>query len=669
MTLGLHEADQLAALLAAAFAAHTRAAADARALFVNSPIGIVMVDAGGTVREANDAFLRMTRRPLDDITSGDLRWDSVVPVEWHARNAAAIATTLLGTRPEPIEQECSRPDGTRVPVLVSFGPTQHDAGLVAIFVVNLTDRRAAEATLRQMVAQQRLFIDKAPVGIAIFDREMRYLAASRRFIQDRRLPIDDPSDLIGWSHYDVMPEMPPAWRDVHRRVLAGETLAAEEYAFTDAEGRTEWLRWEMTPWPRPDGTIGGALLFSEQITERKQTALALRQSEAQLQHLAKMEAIGNLTGGMAHDFNNLLGVIIGNLDLAQPLVADIPQAHELIGDALAGALRGADLTQRLLAFARRQPLHPQRVAINPLIRRMVRLFARLLGEDIQIMLELTDDTWPVVADAAQIESALANLAANARDAMPSGGRLTIATRNQRIDAALAGSRSDITPGDYVMIDIADTGTGMTAEVIAQIFEPFFTTKGAGKGTGLGLSMVFGFMKQSGGHITVHSEEGAGTTVRLYLPRAAHAAIEPAPDAPDTAVRSGADATVLVVEDNDTLRRVVLRQVTELGYRVVAARDSAEALTQLERGGIDLLFTDIVMPGEMDGFELTRHVRRHWPGVRVVHTSGFPDARVPTDAVRAQMARILLKPYRKEDLARTLHDALHTPVEAMEDHAV
>jgi CheY-like chemotaxis protein len=343
----------------------------------------------------------------------------------------------------------------------------------------------------------------------------------------------------------------------------------------------------------------------------------------------------------------------------------MPQAYELIGDALAGALRGADLTQRLLAFARRQPLHPRRVETNQLITGMARLLDRLLGEDIQVVLELADDLWPIVADAAQIESTLANLAANARDAMPSGGRLRIVTSNQHFGTHPEAPSGEVSPGDYVVIEITDTGAGMSAEVAAHIFEPFFSTKGTGKGTGLGLSMVFGFINQSGGHITLRSAPGAGTTLRLYLPRADGGAVEAVVPAAIRVPRRAAGETVLVVEDNDTLRWVVLRQLADLGYRAVAARDAVEALDRLEQGDIELLFTDIVMPGELDGFGLARQVRQRWPAIRIVLTSGFPDARLPSDAVETHALRMLIKPYRREDLAEVLHAALRATSETIE----
>ena len=387
---------------------------------------------------------------------------------------------------------------------------------------------------------------------------------------------------------------------------------------------------------------------------RRETA-ERKQTEAQLVQAQKMEAIGNLTGGMAHDFNNLLGVIIGNLDLLRDTQTDPAEATEMLRDALDAALKGADLTRRLLAFARRQPLRPEPVGVNELVTGMTNLLRRVLREDIEISLDLADDVWTAVADPAQLEASITNLATNARDAMPHGGRLAIATGNRYLDQDYAAAHLGVVPGEYVLIEVSDTGSGMTAEVMNHIFEPFYTTKEQGKGTGLGLSMVYGFIKQSGGHINVYSEPGIGTTFRLYLPRA---------EAPAGARREdtevlpkGNGETVLVVEDNAGLRRVVLRQLRELGYRALEAESAAGALACLEQQPVDLLFADIVMPGDLNGLELTRAAADRWPGVRALLTSGFP---VGINRQIDTTARVLTKPYRKAELARALAEILAAP---------
>ena len=368
-----------------------------------------------------------------------------------------------------------------------------------------------------------------------------------------------------------------------------------------------------------------------------------------------MEAIGNLTGGMAHDFNNLLGVIIGNLDLARERLRGDDELRELIVEASDAAIRSADLTRRLLAFARHQPLRPACIEVNALVGDTVKLLRRVLGEDVEITFDLADGLWPVVADPAQLEAALTNLANNARDAMPSGGRLMLATRNRHLDPDYAAAHPDVAAGDYAMIEVSDTGAGMPPEVMSHVFEPFFTTKEQGKGTGLGLSMVFGFLKQSGGHINIYSEVGVGTTFRLYLPRA-FAEARP-PDAPSARMPRGGNQTVLVVEDSVGMRRIVLRQLAELGYRTLEAENATAALELLQREPVDLLFTDIVMPGKINGLALARTALERWPLLKIVLTSGFPESRLTGDSGSLSGLRLLSKPYRKEELARILRESL------------
>jgi CheY-like chemotaxis protein len=324
-------------------------------------------------------------------------------------------------------------------------------------------------------------------------------------------------------------------------------------------------------------------------------------------------------------------------------------------------MRGADLTRRLLAFARRQPLQPRRIELNELIAGITKLLGRTLGENIEIAVDPAPQLWPIVADPAQLEASLTNLATNARDAMqPKGGRLTIATRNCHLDEDYVAQHPGVIPGDYVMIEVNDNGCGMPPEVTNQIFDPFFTTKELGKGSGLGLSMVFGFLRQSGGHIHVYSEVGVGTTFRLYLPRAekdAEAAAEVRPAV--AAVAGGRGETVLVVEDNAALRRVATLLLKELGYQVIEADTAAAAQSVLEREPVDLLFSDVIMPGGVTGFELSRIARERWPHLRVVLTSGFPDIKLDGSLGAPEDIRLLNKPYRKRDLARILREALDT----------
>ncbi len=381
--------------------------------------------------------------------------------------------------------------------------------------------------------------------------------------------------------------------------------------------------------------------------------------EDQLRQAQKMEAVGQLTGGVAHDFNNLLAVVIGNLDLIGAAFSAESRNARLLEGALRAALRGADLTRALLAFARRQPLEPARVDVNQLIDNVCQLLEHSLGEAIAVGKELQPDLWPVNIDAAQLESALTNLAINARDAMPSGGRLLIQTRNTHLDKDYAAREPGLQAGEYVVIEVTDDGHGMPPDVLAHAAEPFFTTKKEGKGTGLGLAMVYGFVKQSSGHMKIYSEVGRGTTIRLYLPRLSGKSKETGVSAPPPSAVQVRE-TVLVVEDNLELRRLVVGQLRDLGYRVIEAADGAQAL-EIANGPeeIDLVFSDVVMSGHVSGLDLVREFRRRRPGVKLLLTSGFPGAMSAKERELEPgfVVPILTKPYRREELARQLRAVL------------
>jgi PAS domain S-box-containing protein len=405
----------------------------------------------------------------------------------------------------------------------------------------------------------------------------------------------------------------------------------------------------LTALRRGDGHVFNA--FVRDLTEKIKVEEQFRQAQ-------KMEAVGQLTGGLAHDFNNLLAIIIGNLDVLSELHELDSEQKELVHGAIGAALSGSDLTRRLLAFARRQPLQPESIDLNELISEIGKLLSRTLGENIEVKFDLDPAIPQIVADRAQLGTAIANLANNARDAMPGGGRVYIATRNAHLDVEYAAQHAEVEPGDYVAIEISDTGQGMLPEVIARIFEPFFTTKEIGKGTGLGLSMVFGFMKQSRGHINVYSEPGRGTTFRLYFRPAEQAATEPMVEAPPTQPAIDSAATILVVEDNHRLREVVVKQLTALGLAVLEAENAQQALERLDGAKtVDLVFSDIVLPGGMDGIALTREVVRRRPGSKVLLTSGFPGRRLEDAEGLGSTVRLLSKPYRKDDLARAVRATL------------
>ncbi|MFN4283404.1 MAG: ATP-binding protein [Alphaproteobacteria bacterium] len=388
----------------------------------------------------------------------------------------------------------------------------------------------------------------------------------------------------------------------------------------------------------------------QDITERKTTEEQLRQSQ-------KMETIGHLTGGVAHDFNNLLMVIMGNLDLLLERMQDDADTAAIVNSAITATERGASLTRQLLAYARRQPLAPRELDVNAAIQGLSRLLRRTLGEQVEIETILGGGLWHAMADATQVENAVINLAINARDAMPNGGKLTLETANAAFDEDYIGLNDEVAPGQYVMIAVTDTGTGMPADVAARAFEPFFTTKPVGRGTGLGLSMVYGFAKQSGGHAKIYTEPGHGTTVKLYLPRARVAA-DAAPPAPAAAPDRAAGETILVVEDDELVRGTVERMLKELGFKTILAATAEEALPILESGRpFDLLFTDVVLPGKMGGRELSERAHALRPGLPVIFSSGYTQNSIIHQGRLDADIELLSKPYKKQDLARRLRAVL------------
>jgi signal transduction histidine kinase/CheY-like chemotaxis protein len=557
-----------------------------------------------------------------------------------------------------------RPDGaiwyakaSGRPVFTADGRFLGYRGASTNVTAEVTAREEAELAHRRLLDAKRqsdealalldTMLSAAPLGFAFLDRELRYVRVNEALAASDGL---SASAHVGRTIEEVVPDL---WRQLQplcAQVLETRAPVVNFEISGETPARPGELRhWLMTFYPVFVGeTVIGTGIVAIEVSEQRRT-------EAQLRQAQKMEAIGNLSGGMAHDFNNLLGVVIGNLDLLCDSEGVGGEVLELAREARDAALRGADLTRRLLAFARRQPLQPRRVDPNELVAGAVKLLRPLLGEHIEIALDLGRDLWPVVTDAAQLEASLVNLATNARDAMPGGGTLGIATRNAPLDADYTARHPYVAEGDYVLVEVSDTGTGMPPDVASRVFEPFFTTKEQGKGTGLGLSMVFGFMKQSGGHINVYSEVAIGSTFRLYFPRAeAGEAAAESGRADEPALR-GANEAVLVVEDNAALRRVALRQVAELGYRVREAASAQAALESIALDpAVDLLFTDVVMPGGMDGRQLAEIVRRRWPHIKVLLTSGFPGSVVSTEKAGPPL---LNKPYRKDELARALREVL------------
>jgi signal transduction histidine kinase/DNA-binding response OmpR family regulator len=397
--------------------------------------------------------------------------------------------------------------------------------------------------------------------------------------------------------------------------------------------------------------------LNETLEERiRERTAELERAHSQLRQSQKLEAVGQLTGGVAHDFNNVLQVISGNLQLLQMSMAGNPEAQRRLESAAFAADRGAKLSSQLLAFARRQPLKPIAINVGKILRGMDDLLRRALGESVQIETVVAGGLWTTLVDPHQLENVILNLAINARDAMQGEGKLTLELANAMLDDSYAALESEVVPGQYVMLAISDTGSGMPAEIIARAFEPFFTTKPEGEGTGLGLSMAYGFVKQSSGHIKIYSEIGSGTTIKIYLPRSMQAEVEMRKSTAGPI--EGGKETILVVEDDLVVQDTVVDILSGLGYRVLKANDGQGALNVLQSGiPVDLLFTDVVMPGPVRSPDLARQAKRIFPEIDVLFTSGYTQNAIVHGGRLDPGVELISKPYRREDLARKIRHML------------
>jgi PAS domain S-box-containing protein len=465
--------------------------------------------------------------------------------------------------------------------------------------------------------------------------------------------------LLGWSEHDIVGKnfMQLVHPDDHAATLAQMASLGEGhyvYKFENRYRRKDGSYCVLSWTAAPDATFIHAI--GRDITADREQAEQIRRTELALQQSQKMETIGKLTGGVAHDFNNLLQIISGNLQLLE-MNPGGAETQRWIGNARQAVEKGAKLASYLLAFGRRQPLEPKVVKIGRVVTGMEDMLRRALGEETEVELVISGGLWNTAVDVAQVENAVLNLAINARDAMDGAGKLTIEAHNAVLDDLYCRTHGDVAPGQYVMLAVTDTGTGMTADVLRQAFEPFFSTKDEGKGSGLGLSMVYGFVKQSGGHVKIYSEPGQGTTVKLYLPRTTAAEEPLGPiDAQQAAV--GGTETILVAEDDEAVRTTVVEMLTALGYRVLKAADAASALAVVESGvPIDVLFTDVVMPGTLRSPDLARMARERLPNLAVLFTSGYTENAIVHGGRLDPGVELLGKPYTRESLARRIRQVL------------
>lgn len=516
---------------------------------------------------------------------------------------------------------------------------------------DVTERVEAERALRESESLFRRAFESAGHGVALVGLDGSWLDVNAKVCE-----------MFGYSREELLAT------DFQNITHPDDLDADLENVQQVLSGEIETYTMEKR-YIRKDGSIMPAMLsvglvrgddekpinFVSQISDLSE----VKESEAKYLQAQKMEAVGNLTGGIAHDFNNILGVILGNLQLLQRRLKDEPKLLKFTATAVEATRRGADLTRQLLAFSRRQELEPTVLDPNEMVANMDKMLRRTLGDHIDIRTDLADNLGRVKADPAQLESAVLNLSINARDAMPDGGRLLIETSNEELDEAYLAQYEYAHPGPHVCISITDTGTGIPADMLQKIFQPFFTTKDVGKGTGLGLSMVYGFVRQSNGHINVYSEVGHGTRIRLYLPRTDAETTKYGTDAIDEdAVPTGTE-TVLVVEDEARVRETAALLLEDLGYSVIGAEDGPSALKSLDSiPNVDLVFTDMVMPGGMNGHQLADAVRERKPDIPILLTSGYP-----RDAfAEGRRFPLLQKPYTNGQLAHAIRAALDTSVE-------
>ncbi|WP_313804824.1 PAS domain-containing sensor histidine kinase [Sphingobium sp.] len=579
-------------------------------------------------------------------------WDDLEPL---LRSVIEDGETVQAKdRPFYIERDGGQ--GERVWFDISYSPVFEADGSIGGVLCIVSE------TTRRVLAEQAIKADRARLWtlardpFLIADMNGVWLAASPAW-----------TEILGWSEQDLIgrtsewmehPDDLARTRGEMADLVQGMPTPRFENRFRGRDGSYRNFSWSAVP--------EGDLIYcvARDVTEQRAHARALAETEAALRQAQKMETLGQLTGGVAHDFNNLLQIVTGNLELLQRgLGKDRAKLRRAADNAMTGAERAALLTQRLLAFSRRQPLAPERIDPNRLVSGMSDLLGRTLGETIEVETIQSARVWPIEIDVNQMENALLNLAVNARDAMPQGGKLTIEVANTHIDADYAARDTEVSPGQYVLICVSDTGEGMDEEVLSHAIEPFFTTKDVGRGTGLGLSMVYGFIRQSGGHIRVYSESGHGTAVKIYLPRF----YGPLPNNDIGTVdrcppECRGDETVLVCEDDDKVRAYAVEVLRELGYRVIEAGNGAAALKVLDGAPqrIDLLFTDVILPGGMTGADIAREAQALRPGLRVLFATGYARNAIIHHGRLDPGVELLTKPFSYAELAAKVRTMLDRP---------
>ena len=615
------------------------------AVVASSNDAIITKSLDGTITTWNTAAERVFGYSADEAVGRPI--DIILPEDQRQDVAENLARTRNGEVIDQWETVRLHKSGQPIDVVLSQVPLRSTDGKIigaSKVARDITERKRTETALNREIEERQRIFETSQDLILVTDGYGNFVQVSPSV---KNILGFTPEDMVGHSAIEfIHPDDLEKTRGEMRAARRGAVKRSFEARYYHNDGHEVTLNW-MGTWSEP---VKRHFFIGRDLTE-KQAA------EAQLRQVQKMDSIGQLTGGVAHDFNNVLTVITGTIGILADAVADRPQLAaitKLIDDA---AERGAQLTRHLLAFARKQPLQPREIDVNALALEAAKLLHPTLGEQITIKPQLTEDAWPTLVDPGQLSTAILNLALNARDAMPDGGTLVLETRNVFLDDVYASMNPDVVAGNYVMIAVSDTGSGIPSDLLERVFDPFFTTKEVGKGTGLGLSMVFGFVKQSGGHIKIYSEEGHGTSVKIYLPRST-GVHETDYEALQNVPIAGGDEKILIVEDDTLVRQYVVTQVKSLGYAALEAANAAEALIIIDADReIDLLFTDVIMPGAMNGRQLADEAARRRPDLKTLFTSGYTENAIVHHGRLDSGVLLLAKPYRKSELAKMLRTAL------------
>jgi PAS domain S-box-containing protein len=575
------------------------------------------------------------------------RIDIIVPPARQSEVREILDRIGQGEAIEQYETLRLHKDGSEVHVSLGISPIRSAAGQIigaSKIAHDIGERKRTQQALNQEIEERQRIFETSQDLILVTDTGGTFVQVSPSSLAILGY---QPHDMIGHSAVEfIHPDDLERTRGEMRSARRGQHMRNFETRYVHRDGRPVTLTW-MGAWSEP---VRRHFFVGRDLTEKLS-------AEAQFRQAQKMEAVGHLTGGIAHDFNNILTVITGTIGILGDAVADRPELAAVAQMIDEAAERGASLTRHLLAFARKQPLQPREVDVNALILETAKLLHPTLGEQIQITPLLAPDAWAALVDPSQLTSAILNLSLNARDAMPNGGKLALETNNVCLDEAYASMHNEVRAGNYVMIAVSDTGSGIPAALLEKVFDPFFTTKEVGKGTGLGLSMVFGFVKQSNGHIKIYSEEGHGTTVKIYLPPAT-GLDQSAEELQVSTLIEGGHEVVLVVEDDALVRRYVVTQIESLGYTTLEASNATEALQVIDSAAtIDLLFTDVIMPGPMNGRQLVVEALKRRPSLKTLYTSGYTENAIVHHGRLDVGVLLLVKPYRRFDLARMMRMAL------------